>query len=80
MLFSRGSKFLRINTNDKAEAKILDQLLDGSVDYMIPIDGNPVPASSLEITFLSFAGNMAYVVISPVKPTLTKQSTEGKDF
>jgi TRAP-type uncharacterized transport system substrate-binding protein len=64
-MFPRGSKFLRINTNDKAEAQVLDQLLDGSIDSMIPINGAPVPASALQITHLTFAGNIAFVVISP---------------
>ena len=65
MQFPKGSRFLRINTNDKAEAVVLDQLLDGSAENMIPINGSFIPASSLQITYLSFAGNIAFVVISP---------------
>lgn len=64
-MFPRGSRFLRININDKTEAAVLDQLLDGSAENLIPINGAPVPASSLEITYLSINNNIAFVVISP---------------
>lgn len=64
-MFPRGSRFLKINTNDKTEAAVLDQLLDGASDAIIPINGVQVPAASLQITYLTFVGNIAFIVISP---------------
>jgi hypothetical protein len=64
-MFPRGSRFLKINTNEKAEASVLDQLLDGTSDAIIPINGAEIPASSLQITYLTFVGNIAFIVISP---------------
>jgi hypothetical protein len=64
-MFPRGSRFLKINTNDKTESAILDKLLDGNNEDMIGINGVGVPANSLQITHLSFAGNIAFVIISP---------------
>lgn len=63
--FPKGSRFIKINTNDKGESPILDLLLDGADSTMIGLNGVQIPANSLEVTHLSFSGNIAFVVVSP---------------
>ena len=65
MLFPKGSCYLKLNTNEKNESAILDQILSGNSDAIIPINGAPVPASSMEVTYLSYGANIVFVVISP---------------
>jgi hypothetical protein len=66
-MFPRGSRFVRLNTNDKTEASILDRLLDGNSDDMIPLAGLSFFYNQVQVTHITFSNNMAYVVLSPMK-------------
>jgi hypothetical protein len=65
----KGSRFLRLNTNDKAEAAALDVLLDGS--GTLPINGVQVNIADFRITKLEFTNYFAYVVLSPAERTVS---------
>ena len=75
--FPKGSRFIKINTNDKGESPILDLLLDGADNTEIGLNGVQIPANSLEVTHLSFSGNIAFVVVSPRTAVVSESVKAG---
>ena len=65
MIYPNGSRFIRVNTNDKGEAIVLDQLLDGTDHTPIGINGAQVDPTTLQITHITFTAGIAFVIVSP---------------
>ena len=77
-MFPTGSRFLRLNTNDKTEASVLDQLLDGNSDAPVPIAGFAFTYQQIQVSHITFSNNIAYLVLSPKKVEVAAQRKEDE--